>query len=160
MPENPTDGELRQAESTRSVTTYSTRTKSKGSLGAGGQRVLDRDQDQWITGSRRNGSTRTKTKGSRGDRGMQNSTRTKTRRSRGDRPKVQAQPGPSPVDHWEHTGRKERQAETGEGRWESKNCLCSTCEQGCCGQCAAYHVGSTYRSSAVAMCVYPRTFVD
>ena len=54
MPENPTDGDSRQAESRYSVTTYSTRTKSKGSLGAGGQTALDRNQDQWITGSRAN----------------------------------------------------------------------------------------------------------
>ena len=49
MPENPTDGKTRQAEFTQGFSTYSTRTKSKGSLGAGGQGMLDRDQDQWIT---------------------------------------------------------------------------------------------------------------
>ena len=87
MPENPTDGDSRQAESTRRVTTNSTRTKSKGSLGAGGQKRLDRDQDQWVTGSRRNGSTRTKTKGSRGD----NAGRTR--------------PGPKPEDHGETGGK-------------------------------------------------------
>ena len=53
MPENPTDGDSRQAEFAQDAPTYSTRTKSKGSLGAGGQRVLDWDQDQWIMGRRR-----------------------------------------------------------------------------------------------------------
>ena len=66
MPENP-DGNSGQAESTQCESTCSTRTKTKGSLGAGGQLILDRDQDQWITGSRRRGSTRTKTSGSRGE---------------------------------------------------------------------------------------------
>ena len=52
MPENP-DGSSGQAESVHGESTCSTRTKSKGSLGAGGQKKLDRDQIQWITGSRR-----------------------------------------------------------------------------------------------------------
>ena len=29
--------------------------------------------------------------------------------------------GPSPMDHWEQTDRQSKQAETGVGRWESKN---------------------------------------
>ena len=105
MPENP-DGSSGQAESAQDESTCSTRTKSKGSLGAGGQKKLNRDQSQWITGSRRKWAR----PGPRPrDHGETDAGRTRPGRSpRGDRQGMQARPGPNPVDHWEHTGKRSK----------------------------------------------------
>ena len=100
-----------QAESTQCESTCLTRTKTKGSLGAGGQLILDRDQDetdgrqgvdpdqvQWITENT--------------DSAGVSSTRTKSNGSTGSK-------------------QSEEKGGAGEGRWESKK-LCSTCEQERC----------------------------
>ena len=135
MPENPTDGKFEESRiHTRSI------------------HLLNQDQVHGITGSGRTESARPgpspvdhREREGRLDPDQDQGITGRQTRCRLDPDQIhgitgsqamQAQPGPKPVGHWEHTGRRADRRSKGDGRWESKN-LCSTCEQGCCGQSAA-----------------------